>query len=137
MRKLLACGLSAVMVALATCRPADAWVNAKFSIGLNWHFQSGNNNFLWGFYRNGQVPYDSGHGNLFDYGPAPGQQPFPWFGSTKQQNMPQAAAAGTQQAYGNTGYGNYYYPASYQPGSVYPYYYPNYYNDQFTWFYQR
>ena len=139
MKKLLAFGLTAVVVALATTRPADAWVNCKFSVGLNWHFQSGNNSLLWGAYKNGQIPdfYGYGYGHpphsvLGGPPAAPGQQPFPWFGQTQQQpTMPQAST-GAAQAYGG-GSGGYYYPASYS-GSAYPY---SYGSNLFTWFYER
>ena len=124
MRKFLAFGLSAVVVAMSTCRTADAWVNAKFSIGLNWHIQTGNNCFLWGLFRNGQAPSDYGyfddhHGWIL--GPTPGQtQQQPWHGSATP-TMP-------------NGYGNYY-PPRYS-ASLYPYYGPGSRGDVFTWFYQ-
>lgn len=49
-------GLLALALAALADQPASAWVNSKFGIGLNWNWQSGGNNFLWGFFRNGQPP---------------------------------------------------------------------------------
>ena len=54
---LLAFGL----LALAQ-QPAAAWVNSKFSIGLNASCQSGNNSFFWGLYKNGQLPGPEAYG---------------------------------------------------------------------------
>jgi hypothetical protein len=45
----------ALSLALAESQ-AQAWVNAKLGAGVNWNFQSGGNNVLWGFFRNGQPP---------------------------------------------------------------------------------
>jgi hypothetical protein len=131
-------GALALAAVLATHRSADAWCNSKFSIGLNWSCQSGNNNLLWGFYRNGQIPEDYGHGYG---GPGPGPygppvQPFPYFGNNGQQsNMPQAnmamppmpntpqpgVAQAPQAPTGGYGYNDNFYQASYQAG-----YAPNY-----------
>ena len=76
MKKLLSLGFLTLCAALATERPADAWINSKFSIGLNWHFQSANNSYLWGLIRHGQNPpngpYDGGYGGYGQngmYGP--------------------------------------------------------------------
>src|SRR5947209_2130307 len=106
MKRFLTVGLLAVVAALGTSRSADAWTNCKFSIGLNWACQSGNNTFLWGLWHNGQVPeydgYGAGHGPSVNplppgYGPPypPGTQPFPYFGTNQQQqqmqSMPTAA----------------------------------------------
>ena len=42
---------------LAVCaQPALAWKNVRFSMGLNYQYQSGNNDFMWGLWHNGQVP---------------------------------------------------------------------------------
>lgn len=56
MKKIVAVGLLAACSMLATQQEASAWINAKFSIGLNWELQSGNNCFGWGLWQNGQVP---------------------------------------------------------------------------------
>ena len=157
MKKLLSLGIAAVMVALASGRPADAWCNCKFSVGLNWSCQSGNNNLFWGAWRNGEIPQDYGAGG--GYGPPPpgainGAQAFPWFGGNHATgNMPQAALPMPQPSgyAANSNYGsNPYYAASYQPNlqASYqvPYYAPNYApsyppayygSDPFMWYYQR
>src|SRR5438874_2082223 len=46
MKKLLSIGLLTVCALAISEHQASAWVNAKFSIGLNWHLQSANNNLL-------------------------------------------------------------------------------------------
>lgn len=138
MKKILSIGLLAVCALAVSERPAHAWVNSKFSIGLNWHLQSGNNNILWGAFRNGQVPGpDAYHGGPFQYGPpmsAPGMsQPsgvFPWFGSAPPQETAPPPVAG-QTAYYPQQYGYYnpYQTVSYQhnPYYAYPnYFYPTY-----------
>jgi hypothetical protein len=152
MKKILTLGLLAVVAALASSQSANAWTNCKFSIGLNWSCQSGNNNFLWGLWHNGQVPedgYGPGHGPAYNalppgYGPAypPGTQPFPFYGTNRQQQNQQNMPTATNST-------SYYHQASYQPsypaqytpasyGYSYPgYYYPSYspgYGDGFGWF---
>jgi hypothetical protein len=152
MKKLLSMGLLTLCALAAGEREAQAWVNAKFSVGLNWQMQSANNNFLWGVFKNGQVPGPEAFGGPPGGGPAmyaPGgmQMPqgvFPFFGAQPNpQQMPQAQTfrfpAETappptlaqmqpqpQQAY-NYAVPNYYYnpyqTVSYQQG----YYNPNYY----------
>jgi hypothetical protein len=78
MRKFLFLGLTALGLALVSEQPAQAWVNSKFSIGLNWHRQSGGNNFLWGFYRNGQLAVPEN--GPFQFAPPPhGAPTFPGF----------------------------------------------------------
>jgi hypothetical protein len=153
MKHLLTLGVAAIAVALATSRPAEAWTNAKFSIGLNWACQSGNNSLLWGFWRNGQVPDDYGPGPGGGpslppgYGPPypPGTQPFPYFGMNQAPSMPNAYYGAPTQNYAGS-YNNSFYPASYQTGYQSPYYLPTYspsYNygygmgNDFTWYYQR
>jgi hypothetical protein len=125
-----------------TERQAHAWVNCKFSIGLNWSLQSGNNNLFWGLFKNGQVPGPEafGGGGPFQYGPfmppAGQTMPFPYFGQNQQQPtpqaMPQAAPAANQNTFyylQNQGW-NPYQTVSYQPnGYYYPSsFYPTYYN---------
>jgi len=136
MKKILSIGLLSLCALAITERQAEAWVNAKFSIGLNWSLQSGNNNILWGVFKNGQVPGPEafGGGGPFQYGPftAPAGQsmPFPFYGAAPQ-TMPQAAPVAQQQTYyhpQNYGY-NPYQTVSYQPnGYYYPsQFYPTYY----------
>src|ERR1019366_2944630 len=141
MKKLLSIGLLTVCAVALSERPAQAWVNSKFSIGLNWHVQSANNNVLWGLWKNGQVPGPEAFGGGAPYGGAipfgqnPGPGSFPYLGNAPQgypQGMPAQAAptqAPQQQAYyGQNPYqavsyqpSNYYYPNTY-----YPSYYPSY-----------
>lgn len=139
MKKLLSMGLLTVCALAISEHKAHAWVNAKFSVGLNWHLQSANNNWLWGVWKNGQVPGPEafGGGGAAPFpngvGPAPYMPPagaFPFFGNAPQQ-FPQTApppqTALQQQAYyqmlQNYAY-NPYQTVSYQNSG---YYYPNYY----------
>jgi len=132
-------------------RPASAWVNSKFSVGLNWHYQSANTSVLWGLWRSGQIPGPEA------FGPAGGPfaspnypqptQPFPYMGASNSgpqggpyapQMAPQAAPQAVPQGvtYNSAppvqnGYYNPYQTVSYQPASYgyYPYqptYYPTY-----------
>jgi hypothetical protein len=148
MKKLLSMGLLTLCALAASQQQAHAWVNAKFSVGLNWQLQSANNNWLWGFWKNGQVPGPEAFGQPAGgpgfYGPGGMGQPgtgsgqFPYFGGVPQANppMPQASFQETpppalfnqpqRQTALNYGMPNYYNPyqtVSYQNG----YYYPNYY----------
>lgn len=150
MKKLLSMGLLTLCALAVSEREAQAWVNAKFSVGLNWQLQSANNNWLWGFWKNGQVPGPEAFGQPGGggYGPtmyAPGgmQMPqgvFPYFGgSNAPQQMPAAQGAPTEtmppalaqqpQAF-NTASQNYFYnpyqTVSYQQGAYYPNYYGAY-----------
>ncbi len=139
MKQLLAIGCAAILIGLACSGPADAWTNSKFSIGLNWSCQSGNNSLLWGAWRNGQIPEDGYGGGPGPGGPPPHGQPFPYFGSNQtQQSMPQVAqpmpstptmpSAMQQQNFaGANDYSNgNFYPASYQQTGYQPFYYPSY-----------
>src|ERR1051325_726534 len=56
MKKILSMGLLTVCALMVAEQRAHAWVNGKFSIGLNWQVQSANNSILWGVFKNGQVP---------------------------------------------------------------------------------
>lgn len=100
MKKFVIVGGCALMWALASTSSAPAWVNFKFGAGINWNWQAGGNNLLWGLFRNGQppgyeyaaypgpghpgMPYPypgpafPGHGPMYP-GPAyqPGPSPFP------------------------------------------------------------
>jgi hypothetical protein len=100
MKKLLSFGLLAVCAVAISEQQAHAWVNSRFSVGLNWHLQSANNSTLWGLWRNGQIPGPDGFGP----GPGPGPgvpppgyypppvgpQPFPWLGA-QGSGMPPVA----------------------------------------------
>ena len=56
MKKVLVAGMLAVFMIAVSQQQASAWSNNRFSIGFNWERQSGNNDFFWGFFHNGQVP---------------------------------------------------------------------------------
>jgi hypothetical protein len=140
MKKLISIGLLTVCALAFSERSAQAWINAKFSVGLNWHLQSANNNFFWGMYKNGQVPGPEAFGGgAYPYNVPFGTNPptgaFPFFGNAPQgyphdtptQTAPPPQTAQQQQAYygalQNWSY-NPYQTVSYQPSN---YFYPNYY----------
>jgi hypothetical protein len=153
MKKLLSMGLLTLCALALTQQQAHAWVNAKFSVGLNWHIQSANNNVLWGMWKNGQVPgpeaFGGGAGPFpSGVGPGPYMTPagqFPFFGSNPQgtpQSQPASfpaqtappptiAAVPQQPYYGmpQNGNSNPYQTVSYQQNSGY--YYPNYYQPNY------
>ena len=84
MKKLLSIGLLTVCALALHTHQANAWVNAKFSIGLNWQLQSANNSTLWGAWKNGQVPGPEAFGGP---GSGPMMAPpgaFPYFGQNPQ-----------------------------------------------------
>lgn len=56
MKRMMTAGILALSLCALAEQNASAWVNHKFGIGLNWNWQSGGNNFLWGLFRNGQPP---------------------------------------------------------------------------------
>jgi hypothetical protein len=102
MKRILSVGLLTVCALAFSEHQADAWVNSKFSIGLNFHQQSANTSYLWGFWRNGQIPGPEafgpgggGVGIMPSYGPGVGPAgPFPFMGGhplMSQQMPPQAA----------------------------------------------
>src|ERR1700722_14831889 len=98
MKKILSIGLLTACALAVSEHQASAWVNAKFSVGLNWHLQSANNNVFWGMWKNGQVPGPEAFGGGGPGGPVPfGQNPpggtFPFFG-----NAPQGAPQGFESA---------------------------------------
>jgi hypothetical protein len=62
MQKILAIGILAIAAIACSQQQASAWVNARFGVGLNWGWQSGGNNFLWGAYCNGQPPGPEAYG---------------------------------------------------------------------------
>jgi hypothetical protein len=55
-KRLIATGLMALVLVLSSQQQALAWRKCSFSAGISWHVESGNNNFLWGLFKNGQVP---------------------------------------------------------------------------------
>ena len=109
MRHLLTAGLLAVAALVTTARPADAWINAKFSAGVNWHWQSGNNSLLWGLFHDGQTPGPDFGGGV-GFGQAPCTHDFPFFG---YNGPPPANFAATTHTSHYGAVPNYYQPASY------------------------
>ncbi len=96
MKRILFVGLLTACALATSEHQANAWVNAKFSIGLNWHVQSANNNVLWGLWKNGQVPGPEAFGQPGGGGPfTPGQMTpggsFPYFGGAPNGTQPNAA----------------------------------------------
>jgi hypothetical protein len=141
MKKLLSIGLLTVCAFAISEHQAQAWLNSKFNIGLSWNIQSGNNNFLWGVWKNGQVPGPEafGGGGGGQFGPLFSTPPA-GYGQAPQQ-MPQAypsgnqpPQAGQQQTYYGMPYTysqNPYQTVGYQSAGYYSpsYYYPNYYQN--------
>jgi hypothetical protein len=137
MKKLLSLAVLTVCALAITEHRADAWINSKFSIGLNWHLQSANNSWLWGAWKSGQVPGPEAFGGG-GYGPMMQQAPaFPYFGSAPQgypptETSPPPRAAQQQAFYPQTSYYNPYQSVSYQTGG---YYYPNNYYPVYNQYY--
>ncbi len=139
MKKILALGTLALSVALCSEQQASAWLNCKFGIGLNWSWQSGGNNFLWGAFRNGQPPGPEGaYPGQHPGGPGPGYPPpgtfpttppfygphdFQYFGRQPNGNGQESAPAAQQTPASNqiSGYAS----SPFQPVSYNPYYYNN------------
>ena len=123
MKKFVVMGALALAVPAFSREQAAAWTNARFGVGLNWERQSGANNFLWGMFRNGQVPTPApgyphdGH-NFYPY-PGPGAHP----GTAEMQPAP-AAPVPTGAHPSTSGVFEYpgYQMVSYPP--YYPYYVP-------------
>lgn len=151
MKRFLVLSVLTLGAAFATHQPASAWVNFKFGAGVNWHWQSGNNNFLWGLWRDGQIPGPEFFGGYPGYGCAQGgylPQQFQYFGAAP--GVPAPATATTQpaptaqsavQAIPNWYPANAYQPAAYnpyqysgRPQQFAPYFYspPNFYNFGFN-----
>src|SRR5262249_55436505 len=86
MNKFPAAGALALTAVVAAAPEAPAWINFKFGAGVNWSWQSGGNNFLWGLFRNGQPPGPDGPhgpgypGRLPGKSPNYGPQEFQYFG---------------------------------------------------------
>ena len=60
MKKILGLCLAAAVLA-AVPQHASAWSNIRFGAGVNLHWQTADNNLLWGGFRNGQIPSPYGH----------------------------------------------------------------------------
>lgn len=138
MKRFLSVGLLALGVVFASQRPAHAWINAKFSVGLNWSWQSANNSFLWGAWQSGPshggfIGGDYGYpgyggGYLFDGGMATPS----YYGAPAAPADPKKSSDG-KDSKGMTGlfntipswYGGNVYQSASWPGHT-PAYYPNY-----------
>ena len=134
MRKPFLLGLAALGLALASGQEAKAWVNFKFSAGINWQWQSGDNTVLWGLFRNGQVPCPDGFG---PHGYPPST--FPYFGSaapvgpsTTSPTLATPAPAGPSATHTGWYGGNPYYTTGYTPSSSNYAYPSNYYGYNYS-----
>lgn len=143
MKKAIFSGLLALGLALTSQQEAKAWVNFKFSAGVNWQWQSGNNCLLWGAARGGQVPGPEAFGGYGHPGMAPA---FPYFGAAPSGPVGPDASAPTsapapapmQQTlwYGGNPYTTVgYNPYSYETTPTY--YYPSYYYYAPSYWYGR
>ena len=75
MKKFLTIGALTLGLAAFSQQEASAWIKCNFSVGLNWSWEAGNNNYLWGLVRTGQVP-----GYPTDYGYSAHGSPSPYAG---------------------------------------------------------
>src|SRR5262245_22685467 len=139
MKRFLVVGVVALGVVLATQQQAPAWINFKMGVGLNWHWQSGGNNILWGVFHDGQPPgpdYNGGHpyhngGHPYPNGGHDNRFFFAQGGAIPTAPQTQATPSPVNPAagyYPATYSGqNVYQPVSYYPPSNYAYpYYPAY-----------
>jgi hypothetical protein len=131
MKKFLAMSVLALSVAALSQQSASAWVNTKFGAGINFAYQSGGNNFLWGAFRNGQPPAPECPvgcpSGAFDGGYAPAPLPqapcppaHPGHGGHHHTApvLPSGAAPASYRHYNTVTYPNYY-PAYYYPVNWY------------------
>ncbi|MSQ95729.1 MAG: hypothetical protein EXR98_14405 [Gemmataceae bacterium] len=127
MKKLVLAAVLAVSAMAITQQQASAWVNSRFSLGLNWGYQSGGNNFLWGAWKNGQPPGPEafGAGHIPSFAPMPQHAPHGY-----APVMPQAAPNQTTYQYSVPyqygspyQFANYPRPVYYYPAPTYYYYY--------------
>jgi hypothetical protein len=129
--KLIVAGALALGLVLTAQQQASAWTKWSVNAGISINYEGGNNNFLWGMYRSGQIPgypTDVYMGSPFGGGgPAPLVGPdcpygYPIYGSAAPVTTepPVAAPKTNTQAV--------YYPN--QPAAYYPnagsYQYPAY-----------
>jgi hypothetical protein len=59
MKKLLGIAALALVLAAVSAPRASAWTNFHFGVGLDISYQAGNNNFMWGLFRNGPAGYET------------------------------------------------------------------------------
>jgi hypothetical protein len=136
MKKLIILGALTLAVVLASNQQASAWSNIKFGVGMNLHWQAGDNTLLWGVFRNGQIPCPSPYGG----GPGPygpgyggpgGNFPMYYEPTAAEANKQQAAApapAPIPPSVNQTNYNGNYQPVGYYPNTQYqvPMYVPGY-----------
>jgi hypothetical protein len=141
MKQMWIAGLLALGAMSLTAQPASAWINSKFGVGLNWDWQSGGNNLLWGVWRGGQppghdhfaypayVPHHHGHHHhghaTFAEPRAPLAQPAPAHAATVPAPATTAAAQNStyyyQPTYQSVTYPGYAMPTYYYPATYYYY----------------
>jgi hypothetical protein len=82
MKKVLTAGLLAIALMAASQQQASAWVNARFGVGVNIGWQSGDNSYCWGAWHNGPYPggSDYHHGHHSGVMEPPVYLPFIWVG---------------------------------------------------------
>ena len=136
MNKLIVAGALALGLVLTAQQEASAWTKWSVNAGISINYEGGNNNFLWGMYRSGQVPGYPTDVYMGPYGlassPAPlagpdcayGYPGYPLYGSA----APAPVTTETPVAAPKTSTQAIYYPN--QPAAYYPnagsYQYPTY-----------
>src|SRR5437016_224120 len=91
MKRLLLGGGLACAALLVSVSEAPAWINFRFSAGLNWSWESGGNCILWGLVRGADSPYGGG-----------GSYGFPSYGGFADGGYAQGGYA--QGGYADAGY---------------------------------
>ena len=119
MKKIVTVGMLAMSVLVLSGSQALAWVNSRFSVGLNWEWQSGGNSFLWGAYSSGQPPAYAGSCAPVYYG-------YPSYGTVYESSTPALTYAPNSANVAPQTAPAYNYNATYQFANYpqYPYYYP-------------
>jgi hypothetical protein len=82
MKKLLTLSVLALAASALSARPAHAWSNIRFNVGLNLHWQAADNSLLWGLFRNGPAPGPCCQPNPYAAGNPYGPTPYPYFDPT-------------------------------------------------------
>jgi len=120
MKKMALLGILALTIAVLGEQKASAWTNFKFGVGLNWQWQSGGNNLLWGAAHGSQPPGAEQFGEFYP-GHFHGHDPM-FFGSAAPiltSPEPQAYAPAQSLPYQSVNYGYYTAPAYYYPAIMY------------------
>jgi hypothetical protein len=152
MKRFLIFSLLAAGLTLGSQQQASAWCNFKFGAGVNWHWQSGNNSWFCGAYRNGEVPGPEffgypGCGGGYPVGYGGGYDSFPYYGAGQPvpgqpsyaAGAPQMQAAPTNnvpQQVPTTPIPNYQQRVQFQP-TAYQSYYPSYYQSYYPTYYNQ